>query len=241
MYKKISIIIPAYNENKNILKLIQNILSLNINLKIIVVDDSRSKNKKLEKLNRKNKIHYLFRGKKLGRGSAVIDGLKFAKKKKFNTFIEMDADFSHDPIEIKRNLEFFFKNKCDLLISSRYLKSSRIINWPISRHILSYLANKLIKICLNIPIVDFTNGFRIYSLRSVNKVINECGKIGDGFIILSEILLKIHLSNYKISEIDTIFKNRIRGESSVNFYLILQSLFGLFKLIMLKHNFTKKK
>ena len=241
MYKKIAVIIPAYNENENILKLVESILSLNINLKVIIVDDSNSKNKQLERLNNKNIIYYLFRGKKLGRGSAVMHGLKFAKKKKFKTFIEMDADFSHNPIEIKRNLKFFFKNKSDLLISSRYLKSSKIINWPISRHILSYFANKLIKICLNIPVVDFTNGFRIYSFRSVNKVINECGKIGDGFIILSEILLKIHLSNYKISEIDTIFKNRIRGESSVNIYLILQSLFGLLKLIMIKYNFIKKK
>ncbi len=241
MNKKIAIIIPAYNEDDNIINLINHILFLKINLKIIIVDDSKVKNKKLEKLNKIKKIKYLFRGKKMGRGSAVIAGLKFAKKNKFKTFIEMDADFSHNPNEIKRNLKYFYKSKCDLLISSRYLSNSKIINWPISRHVLSYCANKLIRMCLNIPILDFTNGFRIYSLRSVNKVVRECGKIGDGFIILSEILLKIHLSNYNISEISTIFKNRVRGESSVNIFLILQSLLGLLKLLIVKYDFSKKK
>jgi len=240
MYKKIAVIIPAYNEDENILKLINQILSLKFILKIIVIDDSKNKNKKLESFDKNKKIIYLFRGKKMGRGSAVLAGLKFAKKNKFQTFIEMDADFSHNPKEIKRNLNYFYNNKCDLLISSRYLRSSKIINWPISRHILSYCANKLIKIFLKIPVLDYTNGFRIYSLRSVNKVVRECGRIGDGFIILSEILLKIHLSNYKIDEISTIFKNRIRGESSVNIFLILQSFFGLLKLLIVKYKFKMK-
>jgi dolichol-phosphate mannosyltransferase len=96
----------------------------------------------------------------------------------------MDADFSHNPNELIKNINLFKKN-ADLLISSRYLKNSRIINWPISRKILSFLSNYLSRIFLQIPISDYTNCFRIYSKRAALKIIKNCGKIGEGFIILS--------------------------------------------------------
>ena len=146
----------------------------------------------------------------------------------------MDADFSHDPAELKRNINFFKKNSLDLLIASRYLRKSKIINWSISRKIISFLANFLARKILEIPISDFTNGYRIYSKRSVKKIIKNCGKIGDGFIVLSEVLLEIYRNNYKIDEIHSVFVNRQRGESPVNLSLILQSFFGLIKLYLKK-------
>jgi len=146
----------------------------------------------------------------------------------------MDADFSHNPAELKRNINFFFNNSLDLLIASRYLKRSKIINWSLSRKILSSLANFLARNLLQIPVTDFTNGFRIYSRRSAKKIINNCGKIGDGFIILSEILVVLHLNKFKINEIHSKFVNRIRGESSVDFKLILQSFVGLIKIYLKK-------
>ena len=144
----------------------------------------------------------------------------------------MDADFSHPPKEIPRNLNYFSKNNLDLLIGSRYLKKSKIINWPVSRKILSYLSNKLAKLLLSIPVTDYTNGFRIYSTRSCKVIIKNCGKIGDGFIILSEILQEINNKKLRIDEIETVFVNRTRGESSINFKLILMSLIGLSKLFV---------
>ena len=146
----------------------------------------------------------------------------------------MDADFSHDPAELKRNINFFFNNSLDLLIGSRYLKRSKIINWSLSRRIFSSLANFLARNLLQIPITDFTNGFRIYSRRSAKKIINNCGKIGDGFIVLSEILVVLYLNNFKINEIHSKFVNRVRGESSVGFKLILQSFVGLIKIYLKK-------
>ena len=146
----------------------------------------------------------------------------------------MDADFSHDPAELKRNINFFFNNSLDLLIGSRYLKKSKIINWSLSRRIFSFLANFSAKNLLQIPITDFTNGYRIYSRRSVKKIIKSCGKIGDGFIILSEILVELYLNNFKIDEIHSKFVNRVRGESSLNFKLILESFVGLIKIYIKK-------
>jgi len=122
----------------------------------------------------------------------------------------------------------------DLLISSRYLEKSKIINWSIQRLIFSKLSNILASLLLNVGVTDYTNGFRIYSRRSVELIVRKCGKIGDGFIVLSEILLTIKLKKYKISELPTIFVNRKRGESSVNLKLIFQSLFGIIKLYLIK-------
>ena len=237
MPASISIIIPTYNEEENIEKLIKTIKRYIKNALILVVDDSN--NKKIKKIIDKKKLDvvYFNRGKKSGRGSAVIFGLKkIINKKKIKTFIEMDADFSHNPAELKRNINFFNKNSLDLLIASRYLKKSKIINWSIGRKIISLLANLLAKKLLKIPVSDFTNGYRIYSKRSVKKIVKNCGKIGGGFIILSEILLEIYRNNYKIKEIHTIFVNRQRGESSVNLSLILESFFGLIKLYLKKKN-----
>ena len=181
-----------------------------------------------------DKVFLIVRDKKLGLGSAYIEGFKWALKKKYQYIFEMDADFSHKPSELKRNINFFLKNNCDLLIASRYLPKSRIYNWSIQRRIFSKLANLLAKIFLQIKISDYTNGFRIYSRKATKTIINDCGNIGDGFIVLSEILLKIHQSKLKINEIHSIFTNRVRGESSVNISLILQSFIGLMKLFLIK-------
>jgi dolichol-phosphate mannosyltransferase len=229
----IAIIIPAYKENENIFRLIKKIKNIIPKSYIYIVDDSPKKNLIKKKLN--NNINFFYRNKKLGRGSAVIYGLKKAiLKKNINIFIEMDADFSHNPAELKKKINFFKKNKLDLLIASRYISKSRIINWPYSRKILSFSANFVAKKLLSVPVTDYTNGFRIYSKKSAQVIINECGKIGDGFIILSEILFKIYSHNLKISELPTVFVNRKRGESSLNFSLILFSFIGLIKLFFIK-------
>ena len=232
--KNLIIIIPTYNEEKNILKLTDKIHQYIPKCKILIIDDT--KNSKLHKIFKKNNtIKFIVRKNKKGRGSAVLFGLKNAIKNKDNKiFIEMDADFSHRPSELNRNIKFFLKKKCDLLIASRYLANSKIKNWSIQRRIFSKLANLLAQLFLQINVTDYTNGYRIYSKVAAKKIVSECGKIGDGFIVLSEILLKIHQSKLKIMEIDSLFINRTRGESSVNFILILQSLFGLFKLFLIK-------
>ena len=158
--------------------------------------------------------------------------------KKISIFIEMDADHSHRPSEINRNLKYFKKNSLDLLISSKYLKKSKIKNWPLSRLFLSYISNKLARFLLGVKVSDYTNGFRIYSRRSVESIVNECGNIGDGFIILSEILLNISKKKYKIGEIHSTFINRVRGQSSVTPILIIESLVGLIKLFFIKKSFN---
>lgn len=236
--KTIGIVIPTYNEKENILKLIKGIRK-HLNCIILIIDDSNDLS--IKKILSKSKIKnltYYNRGKKSGRGSAVIFGLKkLIKKRKISCYIEMDADLSHSPTELRRNISFFYKNSLDLLIGSRYLKDSKIVNWPLSRRILSKLSNTLAGMLLRVPVNDYTNGYRFYSKNAVKMIIAKCNKTGGGFIILSEIILILWNKGYKISEIKSIFRNRIRGESSVNLRLIVESLAGLFKLFLLKKSF----
>ena len=240
---EIYIIITTFNEKKNIHRLIKNIKKAVPKAHIVIVDDSIDS--EIGKIVKKNKflhVNYYHRKNMRGRGSAVLFGLRknFTKNKK-RIFIEMDADFSHRPIELKRNIKLFKKKNYDLLISSRYLKNSKIINWPISRKIFSKLSNILAQLTLRVNVTDYTNGFRIYSSNAVNIILNKCGKIGDGFIILSEFLLALNINKLRIGETNTIFVNRTRGESSVNFKLIVNSFVGLIKLFIIKKRYKIQK
>jgi len=236
----INIIIPTFNEDENIISLLKDIKKNIPTASISIVDDSKNNNMKkiLKKNNFDKKIKYFHRINSRGRGSAVLYGFKQLLKKKSNQiFIEMDADFSHKPSELKKNIRLFKKKKFDLLIASRYLPKSRIVNWPLSRKIFSKLSNILAKAILNIDVKDYTNGFRIYSKKATYLITKKCGKIGDGFIVLSEILLILNINKFKIHEVSTVFVNRKRGESSVNLRLILQSFIGLIKLFLIKKNY----
>ena len=233
---KVAIIIPTYNESDNIKKLVTKINEYVKNVNIFIIDDSPIPEiSKLINVNNKN-INYFHRKNKRGRGSAILFGIKKAlKDKQINLIIEMDADFSHDPKELRKKIDYFIKKNLDMLIASRYLNNSKILNWSLSRRVFSILSNILAKLFLRINLKDFTNGFRFYSIRSAKKIVKKCGNIGDGFIILSEIIVVINNNNFKIKELPTTFVNRTRGESSVNFILILQSLFGLIKLALIKN------
>lgn len=236
---KISLIIPTYNEHENIAELINkinnNLDKKKLNFKIFIIDDSQVDIISSDLKNHTKNIEYIFRGKKLGRGSAVLEGIKYALKTEYtDILIEMDADLSHDPAELNSKIEIFKKEKCDLLISSRYTKESKIIGWPFSRKILSFCSNILTKFLLKIPISDYTNGYRFYSKNAAEHILKKCGNIGDGFIVLSEILLELHINNFKLYETNTIFRNRTKGSSSVDIRLIINSLIGLVKLYLIK-------
>ena len=227
--KKIVIIIPTYNEKENIFKLTKEILRIIPRSTIYIVDDTKHFN--LKNQFKDKRIKYFLRKNKKGRGSAVLYGLKKSLRHKSNNiFVEMDADFSHDPKELKKKIEFFIKNNLDLLISSRYLENSKIINWPIQRLVFSKLSNKLAQFLLDVGVTDYTNGFRIYSNKAASHVVNSCGKIGSGFIVLSETLVQLHINNFKIRDIKTRMVNRVTGKSSVNLRLVFDSLYGLIKL-----------
>jgi len=229
---KIGFVLPCYNEFDNIFILINQIKKIFDNYLIIVIDDS-STNEIKQKIVKYKNVKYFKRKKKSGRGSAVIYGMrKMLKEKNISHIVEMDTDLSSHPKELIKNLKLFNKKKLDLLIMSRYLKGSKIINWPLRRRIFSFLSNKLAYLLLKIKVSDYTMGYRIYSKEAIKCVVKNCGKVGDGFIVLSEILAELNYANFKIDDIKTTFTNREKGSSSVNIKLIYQSLIGIFKIYM---------
>ena len=234
--KKIAIIIPTFNELDNIEDLI-NKISKNIpESSIFIIDDTKDPDIGNLITLKNLKAKYFHRENSKGRGSAVLFGLNEAlKENKFDIFVEMDADFSHNPDELRKNIEKIIKSDLDLLIASRYLKNSKIINWSLQRRVLSKFSNFLARILLGIKLNDFTNGFRFYSKKASEKITKKCGNIGDGFILLSEIIVVLNNNSFKIEETDTIFINRVRGESSVNTRLVLASLYGIIKLFFIKN------
>ena len=229
-YDHVSIIIPAYNESKNLQILTSKILRKYPNINIVIVDDSdKEKNIKLKRTLKFNKqINIISRLKKMGRGSAVLEGFRFAlKNKKIKIFVEMDADLAHEPDELPLFLKEIKSN--DMVVGSRYLSKSKIIKWPIARLIQSRIINYFLKIWLGLNLTDYTNGYRAYSRRAVEFLVKQ--KLKEmGFISLSETAFRLREADFKISEVAITFRDRKFGESSANFKELMTSLLGAVRI-----------
>jgi len=238
------IAIPSYNEIDALPVLISNIsLKLSSEDLIIVLDDSDYLvSKKLEdsvKMNFKNskgQLVFLNFGKKNGRGAAVRKGMELSRIyfPNFKYFIECDADESHQVADILKIKNY--SEDSDMLIGSRYLRDSLIVNWPLLRRIFSKILNLLIPFLLNINVTDITNGLRRYNNKSVNYILNF-KQLNFGFTYLSETALIITAMNLKILEIPIIFVNRNRGNSTVGLKEIYSSIQGVFFLLIKKQKF----
>ena len=228
------IIIPAYNEGKNLIDLLKKIKAENENWSIIIVDDSESgEADKLIENYKEKKIYYIKRNLKMGRGNAVRFGFEYSKKNKFDYVIEMDADLSHNPAEIKPLLTKLISKKYDLVIGSRYLKDSKIIGWPIKRRIFSKLSNFFARFLFGFGLTDYTNGFRVYNANAINELVKHPIE-NNGFMYLTETFTILKKKNFRISEQATIFINRKKGSSSLRLSEILRSLVGIIKLKLKK-------
>lgn len=188
--KETAVIIPAYNSSKTIIMLLKEILRILPGSFIYIVEDSSpdGTGKIIERTFRQNKyIHLFIRKKKAGRGSAVLFGLKKAlKNSKIQSFIEMDADFYHDPKLLPKLLKF--SKKADVIIASRYVGGSQIQGWTIQRKIFSRIANLWARFLLGLSVNDYTNGYRLYNRAAAEIIVNKNFK-AKGFAVLSEILV----------------------------------------------------
>lgn len=237
----LGVVIPAYKEANNIGALLQEIRKESPDSPIIVVDDSPDEDTRavMEKLAMPN-AGLIRRAAKGGRGSAVLEGIKYLLEKDCDRILEMDADFSHPPSQIPELLSQSAQRQLDLLVASRYLPESRIYNWPITRRVFSICSNRLARTLLQVPICDYTNGYRIYSRPAAEKIIETCGRLGSGFISLSEILVNLYYRGFRVGEVPTVFTNRLRGESSVTRREIQNALTGLVHIYGLKRELISK-
>lgn len=230
---QLAVIVPTFNEADNIEKLLKALREKISKDDVIVVVDDNSPDgtgELAEKLSKKQRnffvIHRIDKG---GRGSAVFEGFKFAKKFNPVYYIEMDADFSHKPDDIPRLVGTIVDKKRDLIIGSRYLRGSKIYNWPLKRKVFSKIANLYAKLLLGIPISDYTNGFRIYSQKAVDFLLDQ-KLVSRGYIVLSETAYKLKNANFTFGEIPIIFVNRKRGQSNTNFSEIKNAFVGIWKI-----------
>ncbi len=225
-----SVLIPTYNEKENVLVLIPQLLELPFINEVIIIDDgSRDGTKEVvEKFERINpKVKLLERGAKLGLGTAYKDGIKRAT---FGYIVTMDADLSHDPLDLHK---FVSKIKdADLVIGSRHLKNSCIINWGLYRTVIHLLANFLARIILGIKLTDITSGYRVYRASIIKKIVNDIKSKGFGFQL--EILFYIYKSKYKIEEVPIKFINREKGFTKFNLFEILDFIITLLRLLPLR-------
>jgi dolichol-phosphate mannosyltransferase len=227
---KVLIIIPTYNERENITLIIPAIRKVLPHVHILVVDDSSpdGTGKCVEELATTTKSIFLFtRPKKEGLGRAYITGFQWALERDYEFVFEMDADFSHDPSFLPDFLEA--AKQYDLVIGSRYKTGVNVINWPMSRLILSYYANQLTGLVTGIPLRDSTGGFKCFRRSLLEKLpLKKISSSGYSFQV--EINYFAWKHGFSITEIPIIFTDRKHGASKMSTNIILEALFLIWRL-----------
>ena len=228
--KKSLVIIPTYNELDNISKLIPDILFKYDDLDVLIVDDNSpdGTGNYVEDLAKTNDcVKLIKREKKMGLGTAYIQGFKYALENNYDYIFEMDADFSHDPSEIENFLNAI--NEYDLVLGSRYLTGVNVINWPMQRLMLSYLANFYTRVITGLPIHDATGGYKCYK-RKVLEAINLNKISSNGYAFQIEMTYKAWKKGFKVGEIPIVFVDRVKGTSKMSKRIVREAVFMVWKL-----------
>jgi len=227
------IIIPTYEESENISDIIEAIFSLELPFEILIVDDN-SADGTAEIVKKKQKIypeilHLIQRPKKMGLGTAYIDGFKFSLKKNYDYIYEMDADFSHNPEDLIRLYDACKTEGYDLAIGSRYVKGVNVVNWPMGRVLMSYFASIYVRIITGMPIYDTTAGFKCYHKSVLQSIdLNSIQFLGYAFQI--EMKFNIWKHGFNIKEVDVIFTDRKKGTSKMSSGIFKEAIFGVLEM-----------
>ena len=237
------VIIPTYNECENIRELITKILSLNKDLHILVVDDNSpdSTGKIVESLAKDNSyIHIMNRPKKMGLGSAHIEGFKFAMKEGFVNILTMDADFSHNPGYIPELIKTVSENGMDVAIGSRYVKGGETaVNWGKFRKFISRSANFIAKYIVGLKTMDSTGGFRCYRSEVIKGI--DLGHLrSNGYSFLMEMLFICQRHGFRIKELPIRFEDRRVGISKISRKEVYKAIITLIRLFILRLRGYKK-
>ena len=243
---KAVVVVPTYNEIENIERLLRTVFSLQREFHILVVDDnSPDGTAKVVEANFKiypDKLFIINRSEKKGLGSAYIAGFRWALEHEYDYIFEMDADFSHNPNDLIRLFNACHKEGNDMAIGSRYVKGVNVVNWPMSRVLMSWLASKYVRLVMRMDIYDTTAGFICYKRKVLQKInLDNIRFVGYAFQI--EMKFKAYLSKFKIEEVPVIFTDRTKGESKMSSGIISEAIFGVivmkFKSVFNKKRFNK--
>ncbi|HKL17446.1 MAG TPA: polyprenol monophosphomannose synthase [Halalkalibaculum sp.] len=240
MQNQILVIVPTYNEAHNIPKIIESVLNLDEPTHLLVVDDGSPDGTGdiVEELipSYEGRLHLIRRSGKLGLGTAYVRGFKYALENGYTYVCEMDADFSHNPRDIPSLVEEVRSGNADVAIGSRYSNGISIINWPLSRLILSYGANLYARLITGLPVKDTTAGFKCIH-RKVLDAISVEGIRSNGYAFQIELHFRAWKAGFRLKEVSIIFRERQEGISKMSkkivweaiwrvWFLKFQSLFG---------------
>jgi dolichol-phosphate mannosyltransferase len=227
------VIIPTYNEIENIEGILAAVFSQYKAVHVLVVDDSSPDNtaQKVEELQSayKDRLFLLKRTGKQGLGTAYIEGFKWCLGRSYEYIFEMDADFSHDPKDLQRLYETCKFQNADIAIGSRYIKGVNVVNWPLTRVLLSYGASLYVRIITGMKVLDPTAGFVCYK-RAVLESINLDAIKFIGYAFQIEMKYTAYKKNFNIKEIPIIFTDRRHGVSKLSKGIISEAILGVIKM-----------
>lgn len=227
------VIIPTFNEAHNIGRMIEQVLSLDMAIDILVIDDGSPDGtaeivKSKIKENRE-RIFLIEREEKLGLGTAYVEGFKYALEKDYSFICEMDADFSHNPEDLPRLIKNVQSGEADLAVGSRYSDGISIVNWPLSRLILSYCANLYARMITGIPIKDTTAGFKCIH-RKVLEALDLERISSNGYAFQIEIHFRAWQAGFKLKEVSIIFREREEGVSKMSKSIVREAVWRVWSL-----------
>ena len=227
------VIIPTYNEKENVEAIIRKVMSLPISFDVLIVDDNSPDGtanivKQLQ-LEFPNQLNLLQRMEKNGLGTAYIAGFKWCLEHKYNFIFEMDADFSHNPEDLMKLLDACENKKAGLAVGSRYITGVNVVNWPMSRVIMSYYASVYVRFVTGMTIRDATAGFVCYTKETLERINLDKIKF-KGYAFQIEMKFKVWLQNINIIEVPIIFTDRTLGTSKMSNKIFREAFFGVIEL-----------
>jgi dolichol-phosphate mannosyltransferase len=227
------VIVPTYNEIENIGKIVDAVMNLSTDLDLLIVDDSSpdGTGKRIRELQSiyKGRLHLLEREGKLGLGTAYIMGFKWAIGKGYIYICEMDADFSHDPKDLPRLFEACNHQSADVAIGSRYISGVNVVNWPMSRVLISYFASVYVRLITRMRVRDATAGFVCYR-REVLEVIDLDKIKFKGYAFQIEMKFKAWKYGFEVVELPIIFTDRKEGISKMSGKIVNEAIWGVIRL-----------
>ncbi|NNC50806.1 MAG: polyprenol monophosphomannose synthase [Flaviramulus sp.] len=227
------VIIPTYNEIENIEAIIKAVFSQSESIHILVVDDNSPDltSLKVKELQNDflNRLFLEVRADKSGLGAAYIHGFKWCLKRNYQYIFEMDADFSHDPKDLVKLYKACKIGGADMSIGSRYLTGVNVVNWPMSRVLMSYMASKYVRLITGLKIHDTTAGYVCYKRNVLESIDFNTVKF-TGYAFQIEMKFKAYLKKFKIVEVPVIFTDRTRGESKLSTGIISEAVFGVISM-----------
>lgn len=231
MSEKALVIVPTYNERDNILRLIDAVLAQDPRIDVLVVDDGSPDGTGLlvdERAATDSRVHIMHRPRKLGLGTAYLAGFHWALERDYELVFEMDADFSHDPSHLPQFLESVAD--ADLVLGSRYRDGKvTVVNWPISRLMLSYSANIYARIVTGLPLFDATGGFKCFR-RKVLEAIDLKDVRSNGYAFQIEMSFRAWRKGFRIVEIPIVFVDRTEGESKMSKRIVREAIWMVWRL-----------